>query len=157
MHHPYRRIVTGLDAEGRSAILFDDSKGFETGGGATEVALLWQSREAPADNGGTADMATEGFSFTFATGATKCILVDIHPTEDLMPPGMHATDTLDYAVILKGTLSLHLDHGEVEVGVGDVVVDRGVIHGWRNKGPEVARMLVVTVDAKPVGQGATLR
>lgn len=156
MHYPYRRIVTGLNEAGRSIVLFDDGKGHETGGGATEVALLWQSREVPADNEGAADAADEGFSFAFARGATKCILVDVVPTEGLMPPGMHATDTLDYIVILRGTISLHLDEGEVEAKPGDVIVDRGVVHGWRNKGPEVVRMLVVTVDAAPVGDGATI-
>lgn len=156
MHYPYRRIVTGLAADGRSTFLFDDSKGFESSGGATDVALLWQSKEVPADNAGTADTADEGFSFAFAAGATKCILVDILPTEGLMPPGMHAANTLDYVVILRGTVSLYVDDGEVEAGPGDVIIDRGIIHAWRNKGPEIVRMLVVNVDAAPVGAGSTV-
>lgn len=156
MHFPYRRIVTGLNDAGRSVVLIDDGSGAETSGGVTDVALLWQSREAPASNTGTADAANEGFSFAFQRGATKCILVDIVPTEDLIPPGMHATNTLDYVVMLRGTISLFTEEGEVEVGPGDVVIDRGIIHGWRNKGSEVARMLVVTVDAAPVGAGATV-
>jgi quercetin dioxygenase-like cupin family protein len=155
-HYPYRRIVIGLNEAGRSAVLFDDANGYETGGGATEVALLWQSREVPADNEGAADAADEGFSFAIAPGATKCILVDVALTEGLMPPGMHATDTLDYVVILRGMISLYLDEGEVEVGPGDIVVDRGVVHAWRNKGSEMVRMLVLNVDAAPVGDGATI-
>lgn len=156
MHSPYRRVVTGLNEEGRSVILFDDGKGFETSGGATDVALLWQSKEVPASNAGTADMGAEGFSFDFAPGATKLILVDIVPTEGLMPPGMHATNTLDYVVILSGRISLYVDDGEVEVGPGDVVVDRGIVHAWRNKGPDNVRMLVVNVDSAPVGNGRTI-
>lgn len=156
MHFPHRRIVTGLNEEGRSVILFDDSSGCETSGGATNVLLLWQSKEVPADNRSTDDAAREGFSFNFAPGGTKCILVDIVPTEEFMPPGMHATDTLDYVVILQGTISLYVDEGEVEVGPGDVVIDRGILHAWRNKGPGNVRMLVVNVDAAPVGNGATV-
>jgi len=152
----YRRIVTGLNEDGCSTVLFDDAKGYETSGQATDVALLWQSATAPASNAGSADAATEGFSFSFARGATKCILVDVAPTEGLMPPGLHATNTLDYVVVLRGKLSFYVEDGEVEVGEGDVVVDRGVIHAWRNKGPDVARMLVVNVDAEPVGGGATV-
>jgi quercetin dioxygenase-like cupin family protein len=154
MHYPYRRIVTGLTAAGRSAVLFDDGSGFEMGGRGPQVALLWQSGEAPARNDGAIDAASDGFSIALAPGATRCMLIDVAPTEGLMPPGMHVTDTLDYVVVLRGALSLYLDEGEVEVGPGDVVVDRGVVHGWRNKGPEVARMLVVLIDAAPVGARA---
>ena len=155
MHYPYRRIVTGLDANGKSVILFDDDKGFETAGDVTSVALLWQSKEVPVDNSGLADMADEGFSFAFAQGGTKCILVDVQPSDGLMPPGMHATDTLDYLVVIHGRLTLHVEGAEVEAGPGDVVVNRGNLHAWHNKGPEVARMLVINVDAAPVGGGAT--
>ena len=155
MDYPYRRVVTGLDGAGRSGVLFDDGAGFETASGATAVALLWQSGPAPADNSGVDDAASTGFSFDFAPGATKCILVDIEPTTDLMPPGMHATDTLDYVVLLAGALMLYLDDEAVELKPGDVVVNRGNLHGWRNRGPATARILVVNVDARPVGQRAT--
>ena len=37
-----------------------------------------------------------------------------------------------------------------DVTITDVVVDRGVVHGWHNPGPDVARMLVVNIDALPV-------
>ena len=155
MHHPYRRVVTGIDHAGISRVLFDDSSGHEIENGPVSVALLWQTNTVPADNSMPEDSATTGFSFDFARGATKLIVVDVEPTEDFMPPGMHATDTLDYLVITAGKLSLYLEEGEVEVAAGDVVVNRGNIHAWRNKGPEVARMVVVNVDAAPVGAGAT--
>lgn len=155
MHASYRRVVTGMDNRGKSGILFDDGNGFESSAGATSVALLWQSKTAPADNTPTTDAAQEKFTLHLDPGATKCILVDVAPTEALMPPGMHATNTLDYVVILSGALSLYVDEEEVEVGAGDVVVNRGNIHAWRNKGPDHARMLVVNVDADPVGGGAT--
>lgn len=155
MHTKYRRVVTGMDNKGKSRILFDDGNGFESSGGATSVALLWQSKTAPAENTSMADAAREKFTLHLDPGATKCIMVDVAPTEGLMPPGMHATNTLDYVVILSGALSLYLDEEEVEVGTGDVVVNRGNIHAWRNKGPDHARMLVVNVDAAPVGEGGT--
>ena len=156
MRSRYRRVVTGLDAGGQSCVLFDDGAGFESSNGATSVALLWQSRQAPASNIGTCDAACEGFSFDFAPGATKCILVDIAPTAGLMPPGMHSTNTLDYVVLLAGQLTLYLDGAEVELHSGDVVINRGNLHGWRNSGPAVARILVVNVDALPAGSGATI-
>lgn len=35
-------------------------------------------------------------------------------------------------------------------------VDRGVPHAWRNRGPEIAKMIFVNIDAVPVGAGATV-
>jgi len=50
------------------------------------------------------------------------------PTPELM----HATDTIDYLIILSGKVTLVLEEGEADLGPGDFVVDRGVVHGWRN-------------------------
>lgn len=156
MHYPYRRIVTGLDSDGKSRVLYDDGKGFESKSEVTSVALLWQSKTAPADNSSPADAASEGFSFEFAPGATKLLVVDVAPSKGLMPPGMHATNTLDYLIMVFGRLTLYLEEGEVEAGPGDVIVNRGNFHGWRNKGPEYARMITVAIDAAPAGAGATI-
>lgn len=32
---------------------------------------------------------------------------------------------------------------------GDVVIQKGTLHAWRNPGPEVARWAAVIVDAEP--------
>jgi len=156
MQYPYRRVVTGLDRAGVSRVLFEDSNGKHAGGGPVNTVLLWQTNTVPVDNSDPSDCATSGFSFDFARGATKLIIVEIQPTEGLMPPGMHAADTLDYLIITEGKLSLYLEEGEVEVAPGDIVVNRGNMHAWQNKGPGVARMVVVNVDAAPVGAGATV-
>lgn len=44
---------------------------------------------------------------------------------------MHRTDTLDYGVILAGTVALVLDAGELNLEVGDCWVMPGVLHQWR--------------------------
>lgn len=152
----HRRIVTGLDRDGRSCILFDGPGGAATEAGGTRVTALWQSHGAPADNGGTDD-AAQAFSFAFAPGASKFLIVEFAASDDLVGPGMHATDTLDYGMLLSGRISLLTETGEAELAPGDLVVDRGIRHGWRNRGPEVARMLFVNIDALPVGGGATVR
>jgi mannose-6-phosphate isomerase-like protein (cupin superfamily) len=52
-------------------------------------------------------------------------------------PGMHVTDTVDYAIIMSGHPTLELEDGaEVTVGPGDVVVQTGTRHAWHNRGPE---------------------
>ncbi|HMO74629.1 MAG TPA: cupin domain-containing protein [Sphingopyxis sp.] len=153
--HAHRRIVTGLDADGRSCILFDGPGGAVTEMGGTRVTALWQTGGAPADNSGTAD-AAQAFSFAFARGGSKFLIVEFVPSDDLVGPGMHATDTLDYGILLSGRIDLLTETGETELAPGDLVVDRGILHGWRNRGPEVARMLFVNIDALPVGDGATV-
>jgi quercetin dioxygenase-like cupin family protein len=46
---------------------------------------------------------------------------------------MHRTATLDYGVIIDGSTELILDSGEKTVlKKGDVFVQRGTAHAWRN-------------------------
>lgn len=151
-----RRIVTGLDADGRSAIVFDGPDGFVSESEALKVTLLWRSDRAPASNAGNSDAASEAFSFALGRGGTKFLLVEFSQSDELVDPGMHATDTLDYGILLSGRIDLIVETGGVSMRPGDVIVDRGIIHGWRNRAPETARMLFVNVDAEPVGRGATV-
>ena len=51
---------------------------------------------------------------------------------------------------------LALETGEVTLRPGDLIVDRGVIHGWRNDGAVPAVFASVTIPAKPVGAGRTV-
>ena len=52
-------------------------------------------------------------------------------------PGMHQTNTVDYSVVYDGEIWLELDDGEtVHLKRGDVVVQNGTRHTWRNKGTE---------------------
>ncbi len=63
-------------------------------------------------------------------------------------PGMHRTTTLDYDVVLEGTVGLELDNGvEVTLKPGDVVVQSGTRHRWHNRGTTIARLLAVTLGA----------
>lgn len=46
---------------------------------------------------------------------------------------MHRTNSLDYGIVISGEVELELDNGAVEVcRAGDVIVQRGTIHLWRN-------------------------
>jgi quercetin dioxygenase-like cupin family protein len=53
------------------------------------------------------------------------------PDDDPEHPGMHTTDTLDLMVVLEGTIVLGLEGEEVEIGAGDVVIQRRTNHRWR--------------------------
>ena len=72
------------------------------------------------------------------------------------PAFMHATDTIDYLAVLKGEITMVLETGDVVLRAGDLIVDRGIVHGWRNDGAAEAAMISVTVPARPVGKGRTV-
>ena len=141
-----RRIVTGLDAHGKSAVLIDGPSG--------EVA--WATAQVPVDNSGAADTGG-AFSFAMPAGGSKFLMIAFPPTPpgELSGIGMHATDTIDYLTVVKGEIVLVTDTGEVTCRAGDMIVDRGVMHGWRNDGAETALVSCVMIDATPVGNGAT--
>jgi mannose-6-phosphate isomerase-like protein (cupin superfamily) len=57
-------------------------------------------------------------------------------------PGMHKTNTVDYAVVHDGEIWLELDDSEtLHLKRGDVVVQNGTRHAWRNKGTKPVTML----------------
>lgn len=57
---------------------------------------------------------------------------------------MHVTPTTDYALLLDGELFLELDDGEtVHLSAGDLVVQQGTRHGWRNKSERPATIMFV--------------
>ncbi|WP_416979626.1 cupin domain-containing protein [Streptomyces sp. T028] len=65
-------------------------------------------------------------------------------------PGMHRTDTLDYDIVLDGEIWLELDDGATtHLRQGDVVVQGGTRHAWRNKGDRTATMCFVLIGGAP--------
>ncbi|KAI0669831.1 hypothetical protein C8Q78DRAFT_148326 [Trametes maxima] len=63
----------------------------------------------------------------------------------------HRTSSLDYNILISGKLILIMEDGlETTFDTpGDVVVQRGTIHAWKNPGPEWARWITILIDAKP--------
>ena len=80
---------------------------------------------------------------------TVCRIVDFAPGTQ---PLMHRTQSLDYGVVLEGTMEMSLDSGETKLlHRGDVAVQRATMHGWSNQSKtEWARMLFVLQDCQPV-------
>jgi len=63
-------------------------------------------------------------------------------------PMMHRTETLDYAVVLEGRVTLVLDDQDVELEAGDVVIQCGTNHAWSNRSDKPCRMLYVLIDGQ---------
>ena len=147
MSQGIRRVVTGLDEQGKSAVLFDD----RTQGSNSRI--IWQTPAIPADNSGRDDAGAIDFTLDLlrSPGSTF-LLTRMEPGE----PYMHATDTLDYFVVLEGRVRMQLEAQSVEIGPGDCIVNRGVVHGWQVLGDEPLVMARVMLPAAPVGAGATV-
>ena len=63
-------------------------------------------------------------------------------------PLMHRTETLDYAVVLEGEITMLLDDSEINLKGGDVVIQRGTNHAWSNRSGKPVRMLYILIDGK---------
>lgn len=66
---------------------------------------------------------------------------------------MHTTPTVDYDVVIEGEVWLELSEGEVHLTTGDVVVQHGTRHAWRNKGDKPATVLAVLIGAQDRASG----
>lgn len=67
-------------------------------------------------------------------------------------PGMHTTDSIDYGIVLDGEIWLELDHGmEKLVRTGDIVVQNGTRHAWRNKTDKPVTVAFVLIGAARQG------
>jgi len=63
-------------------------------------------------------------------------------------PRMHRTESIDYAVVLEGEVTMLLDEGDVHLKTGDVIIQRGTNHAWSNRSGKTVRMLYILVDAR---------
>jgi mannose-6-phosphate isomerase-like protein (cupin superfamily) len=171
-----RRVVTGHDESGKSVFASDETVEPKqpTLLPGSEFFQLWGGDETPQfPDGGS--MPTWRTYFPPVGGFRFCIFTvppskDAHEVdldnieEDLLDvetklpgliqymepldPGMHTTDTIDFEVVLDGTVVLELDDGaEVTLGVGDTVVQNGTRHRWKNPGDKPARMAVFICGA----------
>jgi quercetin dioxygenase-like cupin family protein len=68
----------------------------------------------------------------------------------------HRTDSIGYIVVIAGEIDMELDDTAVHLRAGDVMVQRGTIHNWINRGPAPCVLAVILVDAKSVEVGGKL-
>ena len=62
----------------------------------------------------------------------------------------HRTDSLDYAIVLEGEITLLVDEGEATLKAGDVAIQRATSHAWSNRTDRVARVAFVLIGTEPL-------
>ena len=143
-----RRVVTGHDAKGHAKVEVDEiaTNVISNRPGASSC-VVWSTKGFPVDNDGFKDPTTGEFKTT-VEGGTVFRIVHYAPG---VSPRNHRTDSIDYAVVISGAIEMELDDGVVaKLKAGDVLVQRGTIHNWVNKGTEPCVIAFVLISAKPV-------
>jgi quercetin dioxygenase-like cupin family protein len=145
-----RRIVTGHDDSGRAKVTIDEiAKNVVQGRPGAHSANIWTSEGFPVDNDGNADASARKTGTTLENGTVFRVVS--------FAPGVaarnHRTDSIDYATVIDGEIDMELDGETVHLKAGDVLVQRGTIHNWVNKGTAPCIIAFVLVAAKPVTAG----
>ncbi|WP_420224597.1 cupin domain-containing protein [Pigmentiphaga litoralis] len=63
-------------------------------------------------------------------------------------PMMHRTQTIDYAIVLSGEITMLLDDSEVVLKAGDVLVQCGTNHAWSNRGTVPCQIAFILLDGE---------
>lgn len=173
-----RRIVTGHDAQGSAVFVSDGdaprAQSFKHIPGHA-FAQVWATGPGAALPAAAGDPTSGGGSLVPPAGGSSLLVVTFPPDAVMADPamdhaaagaemaaalpglidcfepdhpGMHATASIDYGIVLSGELWLELDHGAVkQVRAGDIVVQNGTRHAWRNRSAEPATVAFVLLGA----------
>src|SRR3989442_5262637 len=145
-----RRVVTGHDANGRAVVKIDEvSKNLVSGRPGATACVVWTTESFPVNNTVDADQGLQQVGTTLNNG-TVFRIVEFAPG---VAPRNHRTDSIDYAVIVSDEIDMELDDSVVHLKAGDVLVQRGTIHNWVNRGTQSCMIAFVLFTANPVGAG----
>ena len=146
-----RRVITGTDGGGKSAITSDEptSSWVERAGGAT-VMEIWRAEALPAriegqgtlPGGGVPDPPPQGLAIRVCTFPPEGE-VDPGLGREGEIPGMHSTETVDVVTVISGELFVVTETGDTLLRPGDSVVQRGTRHAWRNRSDQTAVVVAV--------------
>ena len=148
-----RRVVTGHDANGKAMVKIDEMvTNTVSGRPGALAAAIWTTEKFPVDNDGNEDGGARKVGTTLP-GGTVFRVVEFSPG---VASRNHRTDSIDYAVVLKGEIDMDIDGANVHLKAGDVMVQRGTIHNWINNGSASCVIAFILIDAKPVTAGGKL-
>lgn len=149
--------------------VFEHSPGFH-------AAVVWTTPSSPHIEARPADAALGLQSVIPALGGTTAMRVTFPPDSlstgegfdpekagaefarrlpglaDTFEPdgsGYHRTSTIDYGVVIEGEIWLDLGNGREQcLRKGDVVVQVGTRHAWRNRSNQPAQLFFVLIGAQ---------
>ena len=149
-----RRVVTGHDANGKAIVLYDEiGKEVSVGRPGATSCVVWTTEGWPISNDGSEDEAKRKTATTLDNG-TVLRIVRFDPG---VTPRNHRTDSIDYAVVMAGEIDMEVDDGKsVHLKAGDLLVQRGTIHNWNNRGTKPCVIAFVLIAAKPVEIGGAV-
>ncbi|OGA27725.1 MAG: hypothetical protein A3I01_11005 [Betaproteobacteria bacterium RIFCSPLOWO2_02_FULL_65_24] len=178
MSKAIRRVVSGHNAEGKSAFILDGPAPhtYTRGPGSAVVTELWETRSTPADNRGDEDPTNHPYRLPPPRGGSVFRVIEYPPDSQRLAalecersahddgsgrgaaldrgnprhPGFHKTSSLDYVIVLSGEIYALMEEGEVLLRTGDVLVQRGTNHAWSNRAEEPAYLAFVLIDAQPL-------
>jgi len=141
-----RRVVTGHDKNGKAVVRIDDVKAnWSVGRANQERQNIWTTNDLPVHF--TEDGEDKGARQigTTITGGSVFRVVEFGPG---VAPRNHRTDSIDYAMVMSGEIDMEMDDTVVHLKAGDVLVQRGTIHNWVNKGnaPCVIAFILIASD-----------
>jgi quercetin dioxygenase-like cupin family protein len=142
-----RRVVTGHDENGRAIVSIDEiSRNVMSRRPAHQSCLIWSTGSFPTDNSSALDGGAREVAGVDSRG-TVFRIIEYAPG---VAPRNHRTETIDYAVVMAGEIDMEIDGASVHLKAGDVLVQRGTIHNWVNRGSAPCVIAFVLVAAKPV-------
>jgi mannose-6-phosphate isomerase-like protein (cupin superfamily) len=145
-----KRIVTGVNADGRSYVVSTDEIASDQVGQIYEV-WNYDPRDVKDSIAGVPNDVAAAW-LEPASGGVKWVYAVVPPVTEQGEPlelegvdvdGFHTTRTVDFDFIVEGELTMILDEDSVALKAGDFVVQQVARHAWRNEGPAPAVLLAL--------------
>jgi quercetin dioxygenase-like cupin family protein len=111
--------------------------------------VVWSTESFPTDNSTSEDGGLRPVASTEPNG-TIFRIVQYEPG---VAPRNHRTDSIDYAMVMSGEIDMEMEGTIVHLKQGDVLVQRGTVHNWINRGTEPCVIAFALVAAEPVKRG----
>jgi quercetin dioxygenase-like cupin family protein len=144
-----RRVVTDNNAKGKSCIKWDSHIEGKPGRPGFERVDLWVTETLPPKLTDHDPVETD-----VGTSVAGGSVLRICKYEPGVSGRWHATDSVDYAIVMSGELWMELEEGEVHLKPHDVVIQRSTNHNWVNRGSEpcvICFVLLATEGGKSTG------
>src|SRR4029077_12047921 len=131
-------------------VLIDDiCKNLRSGRERHHSCAVWSTGSFRAGNSTNDEGALRTIGST-EPGGTVFRVVQYEPG---VAPRNHRTDSIDYGVVISGEIDLDLDGTTVHLTQGDVLVQRGTVHNWVNRGSEPCVIAFALIAAEPAKRG----